>query len=631
MLASRLLMVFFLVLLFSPYHIAYSQVTTPVIEPNSGLSSPNFSDFSPIQRERLSDVDELSTPNYYDRIFPQSATDYYQPIPNPSQYLWGDIIPNITSQFDINVPQASGTGAEQYEIPRYFFLPDDVHAAQENTATDVAADTESIANERSDNFIRQYEHTLSDGTPSDQINLADTLVAGETSPDNLKRALKLYENAAQHKLDALHKAANILMNNPDLFQFGRETALDYWRDAAGKGYTPSIRGLGLAYRDGNGVPQDDLIAIDLLSRAYDVGSMKPGAAFLTERQEALRAREEADAILSSCAQRDEDLCPLVPVLYVTNRLPQRSENEIVYGIGISDELHFGKSLWAVPRGTEDENGPLIGRYTEEWRLDFEDEEVRHESKKSMAERPFFLMLNQVSSRLTSTARVMLYIHGFNNDFEDAAKRAAGFAYKTEFAGIPVIYSWPSLGRAGGYLADLDRQEDSCALFVYFLKKLSDSIGGGQYIRIVAHSMGAQLLFDALTSCSNSGAVYSEGRIEEIILAAPDVPSRQFERHADSFAEKARRVTIYVSEADWALTLSAGIRGSQPRLGMGGEGRVVLPFFETVDASNAGRRHSYVFEHKNVIADNAEILNDRLRPDCRAWTVPVQGVGLAWRW
>ena len=241
----------------------------------------------------------------------------------------------------------------------------------------------------------------------------------------------------------------------------------------------------------------------------------------------------------------------------------------------------------------------------------------------MAQSLFFLMLNRASDHLKSAGGVMLYIHGFNNDFEDAAKRAAAFAYKTEFTGIPVIYSWPSLGRAEAYVADLDRQEDSCALFVNFLELLSDSIGGAQYIRIVAHSMGAQLLFDALTSCSNSGAVYSEGSIGEIVLAAPDVPVQQFERHAESFAEKANRVTIYVSEADWTLTLSAGIRDSLPRLGMGGEGRVVLPLFETVDASEVGRGHSYVFQHKNVITDNAEILNEGLTPDCRTWTVPVQ--------
>ena len=247
----------------------------------------------------------------------------------------------------------------------------------------------------------------------------------------------------------------------------------------------------------------------------------------------------------------------------------------------------------------------------------------------MAQQSFFLMLEQASIRLRSAGRVMLYIHGYNNDFEDAAKRAAGFAYKTEFTGIPVIYSWPSLGSAEGYFGDLERQEESCALFVYFLENLSRSIGGGQYIQIVAHSMGAQLLFDALTSCSNSGAAYSEGSISEVIMAAPDVPTRQFERHADLFAEKANRVTIYVSETDWALALSARIRGSQPRLGMGGEGKVVLPLFETVDASEVGRGHAYVFQHKNVIVDNAEILNDGLTPDCRTWTVPVQDNDVAY--
>ena len=227
-----------------------------------------------------SSLDDLSTPNYHDNTLFRSTTDYFQSNPDSSQYVWDGIVPNITLEFDVNVPSASGAEAEQYDIPGYLSGVDDDLTAQANTTTDVSADTESIINEPSDSFIRQYEHTLSDGTPSDQINLADTLVTGYASLDNLKRALKLYVEAAQHRLDAMHKAGYLLMNNPDLIQFAREAALDYWRTAARKNYTPSIRGLGLAYRDGIGVPQDDLLAIDFLSRAYDVGRMKPGAAFL---------------------------------------------------------------------------------------------------------------------------------------------------------------------------------------------------------------------------------------------------------------------------------------------------------------------------------------------------------------
>ena len=180
-------------------------------------------------------------------------------------------IPNITSEFDASVPGTSGAWAEQHENPTDFVGPDDHQPPREGIPADVSTAPESITHTTPDNFIKQYEHTLSEGTPSDQINLADTLLADQTSQDNLEKALGLYEQAAQHRLDAMHKAGKLLMNNPDLSQLGHEAALQYWRAAAERGYTPSIRGLGLAYRDGHGVPQNDLIAIEFLSRAYDEG------------------------------------------------------------------------------------------------------------------------------------------------------------------------------------------------------------------------------------------------------------------------------------------------------------------------------------------------------------------------
>jgi hypothetical protein len=44
----------------------------------------------------------------------------------------------------------------------------------------------------------------------------------------------------------------------------------------------------------------------------------------------------------------------------------------------------------------------------------------------------------------------VFVHGYNESFEDAAIRTAQLAYDFGFKGAPIFYSWPSEGRLLGY-------------------------------------------------------------------------------------------------------------------------------------------------------------------------------------
>lgn len=52
-----------------------------------------------------------------------------------------------------------------------------------------------------------------------------------------------------------------------------------------------------------------------------------------------------------------------------------------------------------------------------------------------------------------TKELLLYIHGYNNTFVDAVTTAKGIIDVIGFTGVPVLFSWPSDGKALNYSAD----------------------------------------------------------------------------------------------------------------------------------------------------------------------------------
>jgi esterase/lipase superfamily enzyme len=49
--------------------------------------------------------------------------------------------------------------------------------------------------------------------------------------------------------------------------------------------------------------------------------------------------------------------------------------------------------------------------------------------------------------------VLLFVHGFNVTFTDAALRTAQLAHDLSFGGVPFFFSWPSAGETRSYFRD----------------------------------------------------------------------------------------------------------------------------------------------------------------------------------
>lgn len=98
----------------------------------------------------------------------------------------------------------------------------------------------------------------------------------------------------------------------------------------------------------------------------------------------------------------------------------------------------------------------------------------------------------------STRReALIFVHGYNVSFPDAARRTAQIACDLGFDGATILFSWPSEGLPHRYPVDEANAEWSMPHFKSFLRDVAELCGTNS-IHIVAHSMGNRLLASALT-------------------------------------------------------------------------------------------------------------------------------------
>lgn len=210
-------------------------------------------------------------------------------------------------------------------------------------------------------------------------------------------------------------------------------------------------------------------------------------------------------------------------------------------------------------------------------------------------------------------QVLVYIHGYNTTFEDAARRAAQLFYDLEFDGVPAFYSWPSQGKELAYTADENNVEISVPHFQKFLTRISRETGARQ-IHVIGHSMGNRILARTLKNLA-ADKVYGKGtNFREIVLAAPDIDAEVFQSDiVPRIVNGSQRVTLYASSNDSALKKSMQVHGGLPRAGETGDNLVVVPPMETIDVSALDTSlsdHSYYASNKSVISDLYYLLRGR---------------------
>ena len=178
-----------------------------------------------------------------------------------------------------------------------------------------------------------------------------------------------------------------------------------------------------------------------------------------------------------------------------------------------------------------------------------------------------------------TQEALVFVHGYNVTFEDAALRAAQLAHDLKFPGVAAFYSWPANGHTVAYTWDETSVDTASEHLKAFLETLARA-GDLKAIHLIAHSMGTR----CATAAVLTGLKLENCQLDQFILAAPDIDAEKFKGFLPDLTTKIGRLTLYASSKDRALQ-GSHFAHNYPRAGDSGQGIIVMNKLESIDASN----------------------------------------------
>ncbi len=157
----------------------------------------------------------------------------------------------------------------------------------------------------------------------------------------------------------------------------------------------------------------------------------------------------------------------------------------------------------------------------------------------------------------------VFVHGYNYSYQEALFRLAQMSSDAALDGAPILFDWPSQASLTGYIADRDAAAFSRDDFA---SVLSDLARGGVRTDILAHSMGAWLAVETIRQLSLTKQNDTLSRIDELILAAPDIDIDLLGRQLAMTDRLRRPIVILAAKDDLALALSRRLAGSAATAG-----------------------------------------------------------------
>lgn len=164
----------------------------------------------------------------------------------------------------------------------------------------------------------------------------------------------------------------------------------------------------------------------------------------------------------------------------------------------------------------------------------------------------------------SGGRALVFVHGYNNHFDDSVYRLAQLAEDARFTGTAVLFSWASAGRVLDYVYDNNSASAAREELEETMRMLARN--GATRIDLVAHSMGTWIAVEALRQLAIAGNPDLGGRLGDVVLASPDIDIDVFKSQMLRIGKPKRPYFVLVSGDDKALRLSSLIAGQSPRVG-----------------------------------------------------------------
>lgn len=209
--------------------------------------------------------------------------------------------------------------------------------------------------------------------------------------------------------------------------------------------------------------------------------------------------------------------------------------------------------------------------------------------------------------------VVVFVHGFNTTVPEAAYRLAQISNDFEMEWPTVLFSWPSAGRANGYVYDRDSVLFARDDLVALLENLAHT--RDQDIFIIAHSMGTHLAMEALRQIAISENHDLLSRIDGVTLMSPDIDPDVFRRQAQAIGTLPDPFFIFVTQQDRALHISSLLTGGRERIGdIKGPEDVVGLDVNVIDFTNLANGRN--LDHLVAVTspDAIRVLRNMMNPD-----------------
>ena len=357
----------------------------------------------------------------------------------------------------------------------------------------------------------------------------------------------------------------------------------------------------------------------------------------------------------------------VDILFVTDREPKATKNgSVQYGHVRSRSMAFGSCIVEIGKDIEwdvlVENSRTKRRSvslslktnqtTEQARFPATpfsmistDDGIKLDPKEVELEKKIVGKLQEeIEKRLevTKHKEAFIYIHGFNNTFEDGMFVAAELWHFMGRRGVPIVYSWPSKRNIMSYAYDRESSEFTVFHFKQFLRVIA-GCGELRKIHILAHSRGTGVAASAFrelviaagasrgkddrtTESPGRSARNVLGKTGNVILAAADIDMDVASQRlsAEMAFMGAERVTIYLSREDKAINLAVWLFESIGRLGelslklLSKKQVKTLEIIDRIDFIDARvdsgfLGHGYFHSSPAVSSDLILLLRDNLKP------------------
>lgn len=237
-----------------------------------------------------------------------------------------------------------------------------------------------------------------------------------------------------------------------------------------------------------------------------------------------------------------------------------------------------------------------------------------------AESAFLSAINrELAKRPPKDQNILFFVHGYNNTTSDAILRIAQFAEDTEFNGVPVLFTWASAAQVTRYVYDFNSALIARPRLLQAGALLRRSNTRG--VSLFAHSMGAFLTVEAITQAQLAGRYNPASRLDNVMLAAPDIDIDLFRTQLNILPESARNFFVFTSRDDKALGFSRRISGGVNKVGnanaeeLAGLGVTVIDLSQVND-STSGTHSKFAGSPEVVQLIGNSLQEDNYRPSGR---------------